>query len=71
MMLQVTVKALTDAMSAEQIAVPAQLRVIEHLGIQIGRGGSGPGPEPRCEYCGANGGGGHGGFCPNWKETGT
>jgi hypothetical protein len=33
---------------------------------RIGRGGGGPDPSiPPCPVCGAHGGGGHGGFCPN------
>jgi hypothetical protein len=35
------------------------------FGIQLGQGGQGPNPVPECKYCGAYGGGGHGGFCPN------
>lgn len=32
----------------------------------IGQGGAGHDPNiPECEYCGAYGGGGHGGNCPN------
>jgi hypothetical protein len=48
--------------------------VFSALGIGIGRGGGGtntgvtyPGPlgeSAVCPYCGATGGGGHGGFCP-------
>lgn len=49
--------------------------VFQALGIGIGKGGGGtnpavtyPGPlgeTASCPYCGATGGGGHGGFCPN------
>ena len=48
--------------------------VFQALGIGIGKGGGGtntgvtyPGPlgeSAVCPYCGATGGGGHGGFCP-------
>lgn len=38
----------------------------EALGARIGRGGGGPDPSiPECPVCGAHGGGGHGGLCPN------
>lgn len=37
------------------------------LGIGIGGGGGGTqeSTSPHCAYCGAYGGGGHGGLCPN------
>ena len=42
-----------------------RLAVLEECSVLIGRGGSGTYPNvPACPYCGANGGGGHGGFCP-------
>jgi hypothetical protein len=49
--------------------------VFQALGVGMGKGGSGDDssvlyPSPLgmvavCPYCGATGGGGHGGFCPN------
>lgn len=34
--------------------------------VVIGHGGEGPWPGwPECVYCGAHGGGGHGGLCPS------
>lgn len=41
-----------------------------HVGIGTGSGGTDENILP-CGYCGAYGGGGHGGFCPNggyWSE---
>jgi hypothetical protein len=44
----------------------------KELQVSIGRGGKGPQGteiEPHCSYCGAYGGGGHGGLCPGPVNT--
>lgn len=42
-----------------------RLRLATQTGYGIGGGGKGPGDGPECPYCGAQGGGGHGGGCFN------
>lgn len=69
------IKAVADQL-IERGYTPDQVydAVFSALGIGIGKGGGGtnagvlyPGPLGEaavCPYCGATGGGGHGGFCP-------
>jgi hypothetical protein len=69
-----TMRANIRAFAAPVIArggSPAEVRaaVRASLGVEIGEGGSGPSPLLAvCQYCGAYGGGGHGGFCPNSED---
>ena len=60
------IKAIADPM-IEQGATPAavNLELRKQLSLEIGRGGGGPYGIPECRYCGAYGGGGHGGLCPS------
>ncbi len=61
------VKAIADPLVATG-ATPAEINEVlrGQLWLMIGGGGKGPDESiPRCAYCGACGGGGHGGFCPN------
>lgn len=59
------VVASAKAMTAAGIVPDEQVRVfMTAFFVQLGEGGSGSGPYPRCPYCGAEGGGGHGGYCP-------
>ena len=59
------VRAIADPL-IEQGATPAQViqAILDQLDIGIGKGGAGPYDIPPCPYCGAYGGGGHGGLCP-------
>jgi hypothetical protein len=53
------------AMLAASIPPAVQVQVFLHaFGAEIGRGGGGGGEQPECPWCGAIGGGGHGGLCP-------
>jgi len=59
------IRAVADPLiksGATPAAVNIELR--RRLGVEIGRGGGGPHDVPECRYCGAYGGGGHGGLCP-------
>jgi hypothetical protein len=48
------------------IPVARQLEMLRLYGIALGGGGHDRNPDAlACEYCGATGGGGHGGLCPN------
>jgi len=61
------IKETADRVIAEG-ANPVDVRgeVLRVHGIGIGGGGGGTDPAVKlCPYCGAYGGGGHGGFCPN------
>lgn len=56
------------AMTGAGIPAAQQLAAIRGMGIVIGRGGQGSGDSDLnkvCQYCGATGNGGHGGFCPS------
>lgn len=60
------VKSVAD-MHIENGANPQVVRMHVKMmtGVSIGEGGSGTDPSiPPCPYCGAFGGGGHGGSCP-------
>lgn len=63
---QVIVDRVAAAMTRAGVRYPVQVEVLSlALGIRIGAGGRGPNVTiPACPYCGAYGGGGHGGFCP-------
>jgi hypothetical protein len=65
------VRAIADPL-IEQGATPEQVRqaILDQLDIGIGAGGAGPYDIPPCPYCGARGGGGHGGLCPRGLEPG-
>lgn len=61
------VRRIADPMIAGFEATPAEINLVlrERLDIEIGQGGQGYDESvPLCRYCGATGGGGHGGFCP-------
>lgn len=63
------IKAIADPL-IEHGADHVYVRQVIHreLGIGIGGGGGGSDPDiPPCPYCGASGGGGHGGFCPEGR----
>jgi len=59
------IRAVADAL-IEQGATPAavNLELRKRSLPEIGRGGGGVWDIPECRYCGAYGGGGHGGLCP-------
>jgi hypothetical protein len=66
MTLLARIKAIADPLIA-QGATPAGINIeLRKAGLnEIGRGGGGLSDDvPECRYCGAYGGGGHGGFCP-------
>ncbi len=60
------IKAVADPLIAEGMDHEAvRFAVWRELRIGIGGGGGGLDKTvPTCPYCGANGGGGHGGLCP-------
>jgi hypothetical protein len=72
-MLYGTIREIADPLIAAG-EPPSVVRdaVLWQLRVGIGTGGGGPDESiPPCKYCGAYGGGGHGGFCPNggyWSE---
>jgi hypothetical protein len=64
------IRAVADVL-IEQGATPAgiNLELRKHSLPEIGRGGGGPYDGlPECRYCGAYGGGGHGGLCPGGQS---
>lgn len=67
------IRAVADPLIAKGVPeFEVRQEVLSVLGVGIGGGGGGMDPAiPACPYCAANGGGGHGGFCPNgggWDE---
>ena len=55
-----------EVMAEVGIPVRSQIEILWAMGIAVGRGGNGTDKNIlECPVCGANGGGGHGGFCPN------
>jgi hypothetical protein len=65
-LLEQQIRAIADPLiagGATPAAVNLELR--KHSLPEIGQGGGGPlDGVPECRYCGAYGGGGHGGLCP-------
>jgi hypothetical protein len=59
------IRAIADpVIAAGGTPVDVNIALRRTLGIEIGCGGGGNQDIPPCPYCGAFGGGGHGGFCP-------
>lgn len=61
---------LFEVMSEAGIPAEAMVKMLWLMGISIGHGGRGSDAGiPECPVCGAFGGGGHGGFCPNMSTN--
>jgi hypothetical protein len=69
------VREAAGIMTEHKLPAPAQIAILEALGIRIGKGGPDNDPvtetdasgfgDGACRYCGQTGSGGHGGLCPD------